>query len=113
MRLLLPIFEMPLSFKEIDYLLLAADKPGDSMWIITLDPSALGLEEAEPLVQPSLTTANQLKIHPALISLSSTAADDPNFFKSTKLVLPVGRLLHGTPKNLLDDILDDILDKIS
>ena len=102
-----------LSFKEVDYLLLAADEPGDSMWIITSDPSALRVEEAEPLVQPSLTTANQLEIHPALISLSSSGTNDPNSHGSTTLVLPVGRLLHGKPKDLLDDILDDIRNDIS
>lgn len=49
-----------LSFKEVDYLVLAADKRGDSMYLITSDPSALRLEEAEldchrPARYPSCT----------------------------------------------------------
>ena len=98
-----------LSFKEVDYLVLVADERGDSMYLITSDPTALRLEEAEPPVYSSLAATDQLGIHPALISPSVSAIDDPTSHNIPKLVLPIGRLLHGRPRILLQGILDYIL----
>lgn len=72
------------------------------------DPSALSVEEAKPPEYSSLTATDQLGIHPALISLSISNMDDSTFHNIPKLVLPVGRLLHGKPEMLLQDILDGI-----
>jgi hypothetical protein len=101
-----------LSFKEVDYLVLAADDRGDSIYLVTSDPSALKLEEAEPPLYSSLTATNQLRIHPALISLSVSVIDDSTSHEIPKLVLPVGRLIHGKPNILLQNILDSILQGI-
>lgn len=78
------------------------------MYLITSDPSALSVEEAKPPEYSSLTATDQLGIHPALISLSISNMDDSTFHNIPKLVLPVGRLLHGKPEMLLQDILDGI-----
>ena len=86
-----------LSFKEVDYLLLATEGGGFWMHIITSDPGALKPEETEH----GLTAIDQLGVHPALVSLSTTATTDPHFQDIPKLVLPLGRLLRGRPRLLL------------
>ncbi|MCJ1349679.1 hypothetical protein MMC31_007920 [Peltigera leucophlebia] len=86
-----------LSFKEVDYLVLAANE--DSMYLITSDPSALRLEGAEPPVYSSLTATDQLCIHPALISLS-TCNMDTQLSKYSKACLTCWSFTPRKPKHV-------------
>jgi hypothetical protein len=95
-----------LSFKEVDYLWLAAD--GDSMYVINADPGALRLG---PSTSSSFGGSEGLNIHPALISLTLLDVDESNLIhqRISRLVLHVGRVLSGRPNTLLDDVLDGVL----
>ncbi len=79
------------------------------MYLITSDPSALRLEGAEPPVYSGLIATDQLGIHPALLSLSISAIGGSTFHNISKVILPVGRLLHGKPKILLHRIVENYL----
>jgi hypothetical protein len=97
-----------LSFKEVDYLWLAAD--GDSMYVINADPGALRLG---PSTSSSFGGSEGLNIHPALISLTLLDVDESNLIhqRISRLVLHVGRVLSGTfstPNKYFAELFHDV-----
>lgn len=84
-----------LSFKRVDYLVLAEDEARDGTYFVTSDPAALRLDEDTSAESPGAPTeTDQPQIHPALLSLSIVGTDHPAPGSIPKLFLPIGRLLY-------------------
>ena len=84
-----------LSFKRVDYLVLAVDEARDVTYFVTSDPAALRLDDDTSAESPGASTdTDQPKIHPALLSLSLAGTDRPAPGSIPKLFLPIGRLLY-------------------